>query len=151
MEQLIQYLTHHPLLASAAAVLAIVVAVFEMRLRGGAAASALTPAAAVRVLNDGATILDVRTPEAFAGGHIIGARNVPSAGLTDALQSLAKYRDKPVVVCCDAGIASATALKQLQAQGFTRATSLRGGIAAWKQENLPLVKDTGKGKESKRA
>jgi rhodanese-related sulfurtransferase len=149
MEQLIQYLTHHPLLAGGTAVLAIVVAVFEMRLRGGAA-SALTPAAAVRVLNDGATVVDLRTPEDFAAGHIIGARNIPSAGLTDALQSLAKYREKPVVVCCDAGNSSAAAMKQLQAQGFTRVTSLRGGIAAWKQENLPLIKETAKSKESKR-
>jgi rhodanese-related sulfurtransferase len=149
MEQLIQYLTHHPLLAAATAAVAIVVAVFELRLRGRAS-SALTPAAAVRLLNDGATVLDLRTAEEFASGHIIGARNIPGT-LTEALPSLAKYREKPVLVCCGVGSSSATALKQLQAQGFTRAVSLHGGIAAWKQENLPLVKDTAKVKESKRA
>ncbi len=149
MEQLIQYLTHHSLLAAATAVLAIVTVAFEMRLRGGAA-SALNPAATVRLLNDGATVIDVRTPEEFAAGHIIGARNVPAAGLPDALPALAKYRDKPVVVCCEAGSSSAAAIKQLQAQGFTRVANLRGGMAAWKQENLPLIKETLKSKPPKR-
>ncbi len=149
MEQLIQYLTHHALLAAATAVVAIVTVVFEMRLRGGAA-SALAPAAAVRLLNDGATVVDLRAPEEFAAGHIIGARNIPAAGLTEALPTLAKYRDKPLVVCCEAGNSSAGAIKQFQAQGFTRVTNLRGGMAAWKQENLPLIKEAAKSKPTKR-
>ena len=49
-------------------------------------------------------------------------------------------KEKVVVVYDDTGSLGASAVRQLAAQGFTKAFSLRGGIAAWRAENLPVSK-----------
>jgi rhodanese-related sulfurtransferase len=43
-------------------------------------------------------------------------------------------------VYCDSGPLAASAVRQLVAQGFTRVFSLRGGLAAWRTDNLPVAK-----------
>jgi rhodanese-related sulfurtransferase len=61
---------------------------------------------------------------------------------------LKKYREKTVIVYCETGTTSAAAAKELRASGFNKAVNLRGGLSAWRQDNLPVVTDT---KETKRA
>jgi rhodanese-related sulfurtransferase len=151
MSQLLEYTTHHPFLVSAAAILAVLALVFELRHRrsGGTSVSTLE---AVHLMNTGAVAVDTRPREAYDQGHLIEARHVPSSELGTAAETLKKYREKPVIVYCDNGMSSAAAVRTLRAQGFTKAVSLRGGLNGWRQENLPLVKDPGKPKrEGKRA
>jgi len=150
MDRLLQYIALHPYLVAATVVVAIIAIVFEIRARARGA-SALGPGETVRYMNDGAVVLDIREPDEFATGHLVGARNVPQSKLGEAGSSLDKFKEKPVIVYCGNGASSTTAARQLQAQGFTRVMSLRGGVDAWKQENLPLVKEATKVKESKRA
>jgi rhodanese-related sulfurtransferase len=57
-----------------------------------------------------------------------------------AADTLKKYKEKVVVVYDDTGSLSASAVRQLVAQGFTKAFNLRGGLAAWRTENLPLTR-----------
>lgn len=149
MERVLQYISNHPLLSAATVLVAAIAIAFELRIRGRTV-MALAPAQAVRLINDGAVVIDLRAAEAFATGHIIGARNIPAAQFADAVASLTKFRDKPVVLCGDTS-SGAVALKQLQAQGFLKAAELRGGVEGWKQDNLPLVKETSKSKESRRS
>jgi len=75
----------------------------------------------------GALLLDVRTAEEFAGGHIDGARNAPVDSLAGALATLPK--DKPIVVYCAAGVRAARAAQLLADNGFD-ARNL-GGMSAW--------------------
>jgi rhodanese-related sulfurtransferase len=147
MNRIVEYSTHHLYLVVATAIVAVLAVIFELRSHGK---GALTIGAtdAVRLHNQGALVLDVRDREQFASGHIIEARNVTRDKLKESLDTLKKYRDKPVIVCCDNGVNSAAAAKELRAQGFGKAVNLRGGLAAWRQDNLPLVTD---GKEAKRA
>jgi rhodanese-related sulfurtransferase len=49
-----------------------------------------------------------------------------------------KHKVKPVGVYDDGGSLSGAAVRQLTAQGFTRVFTLRGGLAAWRADNLPL-------------
>jgi rhodanese-related sulfurtransferase len=58
--------------------------------------------------------------------------------LLSAGDTLKKHKEKTVVVYDDSGSVSAAAVRQLVAQGFTRAFTLRGGLAAWRADNLPL-------------
>jgi len=142
----VEYSTHHPYLVIATIIVAVLALIFELRSRGkGSTTVGATDA--VRLHNQGALILDVRDNEQFASGHIIDARNIAHDKLKESLDTLKKYRDKPVIVCCESGAASAAAVKELRAQGFGKAVNLRGGLAAWRQDNLPLVA----GKEAKRA
>ena len=141
MNQLFEFVTHHPLLAGGIAALAAAALAVEVRHRQGAAAS-VGPLVAVQLMNRGALVLDVRSADDFAAGHIIDARHVPQAELGGQADSLKKYREKPVLVCCETGASAGAAAGVLKALGFTQVFNLRGGLSAWKQENLPLVAGT---------
>lgn len=140
MDRLIEYFSHHTLLASAAVVIAIVVAAYEMRARGQSIA-AISPQDVIRLMNQGALLIDLRSQEQFAAGHLVGARQMTGEQILKGAETLKKYKEKVVVIYDDTGSLSASARRQLTAQGFTKAFNLRGGLAAWRSENLPLSKD----------
>ena len=139
MDRLIEYVGHHPLLAAVtAAALALVIA-YELYLHRQSSVG-VSPQDLIRLMNQGAVVLDVRPQVEFEAGHIGGARRFASEELGKAADTLKRYREKPLVVYCEAGAAGASAVRQLAAQGFTKVASLKGGLAAWRAENLPLVK-----------
>jgi rhodanese-related sulfurtransferase len=75
------------------------------------------------------TVLDVRTPEEYAGGHVPGARNVPVEAV-DALAGDLRAAGSDVVLVCASGGRSARAARSLAAQGV-RAVNVLGGTQAW--------------------
>jgi rhodanese-related sulfurtransferase len=77
----------------------------------------ITPAPEWKKLKqDGAQIIDVRTPAEFAGGHIKGAVNIPLDALSKNLSKINK--DKPVITCCASGMRSASAKRVLETYGY---------------------------------
>src|SRR3990172_6107439 len=74
------------------------------------------PAEARRLVEEGATLLDVRTESEFAGGHPPGARNVPVQELSGRLGEIQKNR--PVVVYCHSGSRAMFATRVLRKAGF---------------------------------
>lgn len=70
------------------------------------------------VNEEGALLVDVRTPGEFAGGHLPGALNVPLQELDARAAELAK-KNKPIVVYCASGMRSASASRVLQRAGAT--------------------------------
>jgi rhodanese-related sulfurtransferase len=149
MNRLFEYTANHPFLVAAAAILAVLAIVIEIRqrARGG---NLIGPNDAVRLANGGALILDVRDSKDYEAGHIIDARNVPAAELANRAESFKKYKEKPVLVYCESGFASAAAARALRALGFGKVVTLRGGLQNWRQENLPLMKGSAR-KEGKQA
>ncbi len=139
MDRLLDYFTNHPFLAGAAVLLAILVAGYEMRQRG-ADSSAVGPAEAIRLTNGGAVLVDLRSANQFKDGHIEGARSLPGDQLLADPKSLEKLAGKTLVLYCDNGATTQAALRTLARAGAKNVFSLRGGLAAWKQENLPVVK-----------
>jgi len=139
MERLIEYVTHHPLLAGAAVLALIVVFTYESRLQGSSAA-AISSQDLIRLMNQGALVLDIRKSEDFAQGHVNGAKHLPSDQILNAGDNFKRFKDKPVVVYCDSGSLAAAAVRQLNTQGFTKAFTLRGGFTGWRADNLPVTK-----------
>jgi len=139
MNALLTHLAAHPYLVGAALLALVVVAVVEFRLSAQAFA-AVGPLEAVRLANAGALLLDVRAAEAYAAGHLAGARNLPSGAIASGAQQLEKWKTKPIVVYCDSGMTSGAAARHLQRLGFTEVKNLRGGVTAWKADNLPVIK-----------
>jgi rhodanese-related sulfurtransferase len=139
MQRLLEYVTQHPWLVSATGLVLALAIGYELRARA-AAFAAVSPQEAIALMNQHAVVLDLRTAEQFAAGHVNGARHVASDQILKADEVLKKYKEKPVVVYCDSGSLGASAARQLAAQGFTKAVNLRGGLAAWRAENLPLAK-----------
>lgn len=136
MAQLIEFIGNH--LALVAAFIGVLVALLYTLVQGGGAA-ALSPQRAVLVLNqDDAIPVDVRPEAAYKAGHIINAVNVSQQDITSGAARLAKHKDRPLLVYCESGVQSGAAVKALRRQGFTKVYNLRGGLAAWRGENLPV-------------
>jgi rhodanese-related sulfurtransferase len=145
MQRLFEYVGHHPYLAGGAVVVAIAVAGYEIwsRLQAFAALSAMQ---AVRLMNQGALVLDLRPKQSFDAGHIVDARNVPAAELAAQAESLKKWRDKNVIAYDDTGLGGAGAARTLSKLGFSKVFSLEGGLDGWVKNNLPLTRTTSGGK-----
>jgi rhodanese-related sulfurtransferase len=147
MQRLFEYIGHHPYLTTAAVLAAAFVAFYEIRERLQAFV-ALSAMQAVRLMNQGALVLDLRGKESYDAGHIGDARNVPAADLEAQAESLKKWRDKTVITYCDSGSSGANAARTLMKLGFTKVFNLHGGLNAWVKDNLPLAKTAPGGKAS---
>lgn len=82
-------------------------------------------------------LVDVRTPEEFASGHIEGAINIPLQSLEARLSEIP--RDGEVVVYCRSGSRSAQASTILASSGYTQISDL-GGIIDWEAAGYPTVR-----------
>jgi rhodanese-related sulfurtransferase len=107
------------------------------RASGGAKVSA---AQAVQLINrEKAVLIDVSEPAEYAAGHAAGAKSVPLGGL-ERSNDLPKNKTLPVVVVCPTGSRAARAASLLKKLGFENARVLAGGLAAWREANLPVEK-----------
>lgn len=70
------------------------------------------------LLKKGAIIVDVRSKEEFAGGHIKNSINIPVDQLANNLSRL-KYKNKPIITCCASGMRSGSAKTMLLNNGYT--------------------------------
>jgi len=85
-----------------------------------------------------AFILDVRASDEYRAGHIPGATLIHAGRVMQNLGRIPK--DKPVIVHCQGGDRSSTAISALLGAGFHDLTNLTGGLRAWQQEGFPVEK-----------
>jgi len=137
MDRVLDFASHHPWLATATVVLAALVAIYEMRMRSEGLRS-VSPQELIRLMNQGALVLDLRPAEQYQAGHLNGARQMSGEQILSAGDTLKKHKEKTVVVYDDSGNLGAAAVRQLSAQGFSRVFALRGGLSAWRADNLPV-------------
>ncbi len=96
---------------------------------------------ATQYMNQGKTlVLDVRSAEEFASGHLQNAKNIPLADLATRMKEIEKSKNATVITVCDRGTVSPSATTMLAKAGFAQVFSLEGGLAAWKSQGLPTVK-----------
>ena len=101
----------------------------------------VTPNEAVLLINrSDAIVLDVRDDAEFAGGHLPEARHIPLKQLAGRLAELEKFKAKPILVHCQAGVRSVSACGILRQHAFAQVYNLQGGINAWVEAKLPVVK-----------
>ena len=87
---------------------------------------------AIQLINrENAVVIDTRSPEAFKSGHIINA---------EKLSAIEKFRTKPLVLVCQTGQESQKIAAKLLKEGYN-VYSLSGGLRAWSEAGLPLVKE----------
>ncbi|MCK9368271.1 MAG: rhodanese-like domain-containing protein [Metallibacterium scheffleri] len=140
LQHLPAFAAQHGLLLAAFAALILALIVTEiMRLRRGWQDA--TPATVTRLLNrESALLIDVSPRAEYDKAHIPGAKHVAMDKFDPEHKDLAKLKEMPVVVCCRSGITSQRAAKRLVQAGFKNVHSLAGGIAAWRQADLPVAK-----------
>lgn len=139
MDRLLEYTRHNPWPAALAVIAFLAVLFYELRLRQQHTAS-VAPQEAIRMMNQGATVLDLRPQEAYTDGHINGARHFEVGQILEGAESLKRYKERPLILYCDRGTVASAAMRTLSRQGFTKVFTLRGGLAAWRAENLPLAR-----------
>jgi rhodanese-related sulfurtransferase len=99
------------------------------------------PAQAVQLINRrDAVVIDVRDAADYKSGHITNARHIPESEIEARAKDLEKIKAKPIIVTCGRGNRSPGVAMRLRKLGFDEAVSLRGGLAAWQQANIPLEK-----------
>lgn len=140
MGQLAEYATNHPLLVLGliAALLGVVFYEVRQRTQGQTQVSAND---AVRLINNGAVVIDVRPAAQYEKGHIVDARNIELSRIeSDPAAAVKKPKNKPLLLVCDNGLGASKAAKLLRKAGYDGVFSLKSGLSAWRAENLPLVK-----------
>ena len=92
----------------------------------------ITPAEAKALMDseEGYVILDVRTPEEFAAGHIAGAILIPDYEIREKAESILTDKDQLILVYCRSGRRSKNAANELATLGYTNIKEF-GGINDW--------------------
>ncbi|AWB59093.1 rhodanese-like domain-containing protein [Colwellia sp. Arc7-D] len=85
-------------------------------------------------------VLDVRTAEEFAEGHIVGAINISHEQINANLSKIMGFKDQTVVVHCRSGRRAVSAENDLRAAGFSDLRHLEGDMNSWQAADLPLTK-----------
>ena len=101
----------------------------------------VTPEQGRQILTDQAgaiTLIDVRTPEEFAQGHLEGAVNMDLEGGQFSAEIAGLPKDAAYMVYCHSGRRSALAAQAMSDAGFSNVYDL-GGIAAWQAAGFPVV------------
>ncbi|MDC0528634.1 rhodanese-like domain-containing protein [Gammaproteobacteria bacterium] len=118
----------------------LVVVILLIRSNAVKGGKKITPQDLVSLTNqDAAKLIDLRSPNEFADGHITGSINIPYADIEDRLHEIKLQEGKSLVLICDSGSQSANTGEVLNKSGYQNTVILSGGIGAWKLDNLPLI------------
>ena len=146
MDKILEFTGNHVLLVSALMVSFFLVVFTELRRKASGLIN-VEATDAVKLINNDALVIDIRSADAFAGGHIVNAKNIPSDELDGRLAQLEQHKNDPIIAVCDNGITSTRAVNTLRGAGFESTYGLKGGMSNWNQAGLPVV--TGKKTRSK--
>jgi len=144
MERVIEFASHNPILVLAFVAILGLFIFTEIR-RSMRGYREVEPTQATRMINDGALVIDVRQPDVFKKGHVAGAANFPAERIDGQMDEInkrvKKAKGQPVLVYDELGmsggrVASQLAKKELGVEIF----NLKGGLTAWKRENMPVKK-----------
>jgi len=125
------------------AMLAVIVLLLSIdpAARGAGGTKKISPLQLPQLQNrESAVVVDICEAEIFKKGHIEQAINLPLSQIKDKIAKLNKHKSKPIIISCQTGSQAAKAASILRSNEFSQLYILEGGMAAWKKENLPVVK-----------
>ena len=137
MEQLIEFITNHPFLIGALISLALILLFLESK----QSAVGVSPLKLVGMVNnESAIVIDIREKKEYQRGSILNSVNIPFANFEQSMSKISHYKDTSVIIADAIGHNSASISQILMKNGFKHVFRLKGGLASWTAENLPLVK-----------
>lgn len=144
MSRLLEFVGNHPLLWTLFGVLLVAFIAVELRARARGTLN-LSIFDFTRELNNGnALLIDLRPSADFDKGHIRGARHFTPSQVDPGAKDISKHKDGTVLLYCQSGITSGEVADRLLKAGFAKVYSLKGGIAAWVQDQLPVERGKGR-------
>ncbi|HEU4460690.1 MAG TPA: rhodanese-like domain-containing protein [Methylibium sp.] len=107
--------------------------------RGGS--QRISTAEAVQLINrEKAVLIDISEPAEYASGHAVNSRNVPFGSLSTGHKALPSNKALPLLVLCPTGARAQRAVGVLKKLGYERSMVVGGGLAAWREAQLPVEK-----------
>ncbi len=141
MQQIVEFAANHALLSGGFVAVLLLLLFTEVQ-RRAQGFKTLASVDAVNFMNqEGATVIDLSATVDFEKGHIIGARNLAVSRLKDPDSEVRKLLDKPLLLVCKTGQASAQAASGLLKLGATHVAVLKGGMAQWVSDQYPVTRD----------
>lgn len=140
MQDLTTFLANHAYLSAAAALILVLVTIIEF-LRIKRLSFAVNPSRITQLINrENALVIDVRPKDIYRQGHIIDALSMTAEDLKQSPKKLEKYRARPLIIVAGNNTESQKLAALLIKNGYN-AYSLSGGIPAWNEAQMPLVKE----------
>lgn len=141
MGQLIDFILNHWFLCSLFSIMLVIFLINEFQHRAKRI-KGLSPQQAVDLMNhQHGIVIDIREPELFSRGHILGAHNIKLSDFDSKKSKLNKFKSKPIVIVCAQGVQSGKFADLLRQADFEHVFQLEGGLAAWQQDQFPLTKE----------
>jgi len=104
-------------------------------------AGGLSATQAVQLINrEKAVVVDVCEADEYAAGHVSGAKSVPLSQFKERLPQVVKNKTVPLVLVCARGMRARRAVALARQLGYDKAQALSGGMAAWREANMPVEK-----------
>lgn len=140
MDRFLEFVGNHPFLWTLFVGILIAWVIFEVRDRAKGYL-VIGNMDFTRLLNSGqAMLIDLRPTADYDRGHIRGARHLTPTQVDPDAKDLQRYKEQPVLLYCQAGMNSGEVAARLIKAGYAKVYSLKGGIAAWLAEQLPVEK-----------
>ncbi|OUR74871.1 rhodanese-like domain-containing protein [Colwellia psychrerythraea] len=141
MEQLITFASDNGMLSAVWVALVVMIIVTTVRMKMSPIKQISTQDLTFLMNKEEGIALDIRKEKEFKAGHILDAINQPSEKINkNDFTSLEKYKDKPIIVVCAAGMSAVQIANDLFKGGFTRVSVLKGGMNSWTSAGLPVAK-----------
>jgi len=138
MSRFLEFVANHPIGWTLAVVLLLALAALELRNRARGTIN-LSIFDFTRQLNsDNTLLIDLRPGADFDKGHIRGARHLTPSQVDPSAKEISKFKDGTVLLYCQSGITSGEVADRLLKAGHAKVYSLKGGIAAWMSDQLPV-------------
>ncbi len=140
MQDLTTFISKHLGLCLAAAFVFVLVTIVEL-IRAKRNIVNINPARVTMLINhDDAVVIDIRSSDSFRKGHIIDAVSMTAKELQENSKKLEKFKIRPIIVICNTGLESQKIAALLLKQGYN-IYALSGGMRAWIEAQMPVVKD----------
>ena len=105
-------------------------------------ATGVSTSEAVQLINrEKGVLIDVSEPAEYAAGHAGGSKNLPFGSL-ETSNDLPRNKSLPLLLMCPTGARAQRAVAILSKRGHERVHSVTGGLAAWREANLPIERST---------
>lgn len=141
MEQLITFASENGMLSAVWVALVVMIIVTTIKMKMSPIKQISTQDLTFLMNREEGIALDIRKDKEFKAGHILEAISLPSEKIKEkGLTSLEKYKDKPIIVVCAAGMSAVQIANDLFKAGFSRVSVLKGGMNSWTGAGLPVAK-----------
>jgi rhodanese-related sulfurtransferase len=140
MTQFMTFITTHWALASAWVIVVILLIFNELRTKRVGPVKISVPQLVNELNNKDCLLIDMRTEDLYKKGHITDAINLAANEISIDNKKIAKYKEQPIILICDHGNSAFTAGLKLKQAGAQNVAVLRGGMNAWREANMPVVK-----------